>query len=151
MTTPITSTRPESLGFDSTRLARIAPVMKARVDSGQHAGISTLVARRGNIVHFEQTGVRDRATNSPMSRDTIFRIYSMTKPVVCTALMMLFEEGRFLLSDFVSKFIPAFANVKVYGELLADPIRPIMIRDLFTHTSGLTYDFLEDTPVSAMY
>jgi CubicO group peptidase (beta-lactamase class C family) len=125
--------------------------MKARVDGGQQAGINTLVARGGNIVHFEQTGVRDKATNSPMSRDTIFRIYSMTKPVVCTALMTLFEEGRFLLSDFVSKFIPAFANVKVYGEVLADPIRPITIRDLFTHTSGLTYDFLEDTPVSAMY
>jgi CubicO group peptidase (beta-lactamase class C family) len=151
MTTPITTISPESQGFDSTRLALIVRVMKARVDSGQYAGISTLVARRGNIVHFEQTGVRDKATNSPMSRDTIFRIYSMTKPVVCTALMTLFEEGRFLLSDFVSKFIPAFANVKVYGEVLADPIRPITIRDLFTHTSGLTYDFLEDTPVSGMY
>jgi CubicO group peptidase (beta-lactamase class C family) len=145
---------PEALGFSSLRLARIRPAMQAYVDSGKFAGISTLLARRGQIIHFEQVGVRDKVTQAPMAADTIFRVYSMTKPVVCTALMTLYEEGRFHLFDPVAKFLPAFANVKVWagdGKPLADPVRPVLIRDLFTHTAGLTYNFLEDTPVSAMY
>jgi len=128
--------------------------MQAYVDSGKFAGISTLLARRGQIVHFEQVGARDKTTRAPMSADTIFRVYSMTKPVVCTALMTLYEEGRFHLFEPVARFLPAFAKVKVWagdGKPLADPVRPVLIRDLFTHTSGLTYNFLEDTPVSAMY
>ena len=128
--------------------------MQAYVDSGKFAGISTLLGRRGQIVYFEQVGARDKATQAPMSADTIFRVYSMTKPVVCTALMTLYEEGRFHLFEPVAKFLPAFAKVKVWagdGKPLADPVRPILIRDLFTHTAGLTYNFLEDTPVSAMY
>jgi CubicO group peptidase (beta-lactamase class C family) len=145
---------PEAVGFSSQRLARIQPAMQAYVDSGKFAGVSTLLARRGQIVHFQQVGTRDKVTQAPMSADTIFRIYSMTKPVVCTALMTLYEEGRFQLFDPLAKFIPAFAKVKVWageGKPLVDPVRPILIRDLFTHTSGLTYNFLEDTPVSAMY
>jgi CubicO group peptidase (beta-lactamase class C family) len=128
--------------------------MQAFVDSGKFAGISTLLARRGRIVYFQHAGVRDKTTQAPMAADTIFRVYSMTKPVVCTALMTLYEEGRFQLFDPVAKFLPAFGKVRVYagdGKSLADPVRPILIRDLFTHTAGLTYSFLEDTPVSALY
>jgi CubicO group peptidase (beta-lactamase class C family) len=128
--------------------------MQAYVDSGEFSGITTLIARRGHIVHFEHTGVRDKITQAPLDPSTIFRIYSMTKPIVCTALMTLYEEARFHLLDPLAKYIPAFAKVKVWngdGQALADPVRPIFIRDLFTHTAGLTYDFLEDTAVSKMY
>ncbi|HKD05614.1 MAG TPA: serine hydrolase domain-containing protein [Bryobacteraceae bacterium] len=145
---------PESQGFDSRRLARIRPKMQTYVDTGNFSGITTLIARRGKVVHFDHTGVRDKAGQQPLDSSTIFRIYSMTKPVVCTALMTLYEEARFHLSDPIAKYLPAFAKVKVWdGEAqpLVNPVRPILIRDLFTHTAGLTYNFLEDTPVSRMY
>ncbi len=145
---------PESQGFDARRLARIKPRMQAYVDSGHFSGITTALARRGHVVHFENCGVRDKASPAPFDSATIFRIYSMTKPVVSTALMTLFEEARFQLVEPVAKYLPAFAKVKVWsgdGQPLANPVRPILIRDLFTHTAGLTYNFLEDTPVSKMY
>jgi len=143
----------ESQGFNVLRLARIKPKMQAYVDSGNFSGITTLIARRGQIVHFEHTGVRDNSTQAPLDSSTIFRIYSMTKPIVCTALMTLYEEAKFHLFDPLGKYLPDFAKVKVWdnGQSLADPVRPILIRDLFTHTAGLTYNFLEDTPVSKMY
>ncbi len=128
--------------------------MQAYVDSGNFYGITTLLARRGRTVHFEHTGVRDKATEAPLDASAVFRIYSMTKPIVCTALMTLYEEARFQLFEPIAKYLPEFAKVKVWngeGRPLADPVRPILIRDLFTHTSGLTYGFLEDTPVSAIY
>ena len=116
-------------------------------------GISTLIARRGRIVHAEQVGWRDKEARAPMSADTIFRLYSMTKPVVCVALMTLLEEGRFRLVDPLANYIPAFGGVKVREADggLVDPKRPILLRDLMTHTSGLTYHFVEETPVSKMY
>jgi CubicO group peptidase (beta-lactamase class C family) len=128
--------------------------MQSYVDSGNFSGITTLLARRGNIIHFDHCGVRDMASHEPLDASTIFRIYSMTKPVVCTALMTLYEEARFHLFEPVAKYLPAFGKVKVWngdGEPLVDPVRPMLIRDLFTHTAGLTYNFLEDTPVSKMY
>jgi CubicO group peptidase (beta-lactamase class C family) len=148
------SAAPESQGFSARRLARIKPKMQAYVDSGEFSGITTLIARRGHIVHFEHTGVRDKTTQAPLDLSTVFRIYSMTKPIICTALMTLYEEARFHLLDPLAKYLPAFAKVKVWNgdsQALADPLRPIFIRDLFTHTAGLTYNFLEDTPVSKMY
>jgi CubicO group peptidase (beta-lactamase class C family) len=152
---PITQiAAPESQGFDPRRLARIKPKMQAHVDSGNFSGITTLLARRGKIIHFDHSGVRDKASQEPLDSSTIFRIYSMTKPIVCTALMTLYEEARFHLFDPLTKYFPAFAKVKVWngdGQPLVDPVRPILIRDLFTHTAGLTYSFLEDTPVSKMY
>lgn len=150
--TPIAAS--DSAGFDARRLARIRPKMQEYVDSGNFAGITTLLARRGRVVHFEHTGVRDKTTQAALDASTIFRIYSMTKPIVCTALMTLYEEARFQLFEPIAKYLPAFAKVKVWngeGRSLIDPVRPILIRDLFTHTSGLTYNFLEDTPVSGMY
>lgn len=148
---------PEAVGFNAERLARIKPVMQSYVDERGFAGISTLLARRGKVVHFEQVGYQDRASKTPLAPDTIYRIYSMTKPIICTALMTLFEEGRFQLFDPVAKFLPSFAKLRVHTTTASgdsrevDLERPVLVRDLFTHTSGLTYNFLTDTPVSAMY
>jgi CubicO group peptidase (beta-lactamase class C family) len=128
--------------------------MQTYVDSGNFSGITTLLARRGKIIHFDHSGVRDMASQEPLDASAIFRIYSMTKPIVCTALMTLYEEARFHLLDPIAKYLPAFAKVKVWNgddQPFVDPVRPILIRDLFTHTAGLTYNFLEDTPVSKMY
>lgn len=148
---------PEEVGMSSKRLELIKLTMQAYVDQKKIAGLSTMVARRGKIVHFEQVGQMDIEANKPMSGDAIFRIYSMTKPIVCVALMILYEQGRFQLFDPIAKFIPAFDALKVLesdaagGTREVDLVRPITIRDLLRHTSGLTYDFLEDSPVSDLY
>ena len=102
--------RPKSVGMSRRRLELIKPVMQSYVDRGVFAGIETLIARRGKIVHAESFGWRDKEAGSPMSADTIFRLYSMTKPIICTALMTLFEEGRCRLVDPVAKYIPAFVG-----------------------------------------
>lgn len=148
---------PEKVGFSTDRLERVRPVMQAYVDQKKLPGVITLVSRRGKVVHFERFGLMDIEANKPMQADTIFRIYSMTKPITCVAMMMLYEEGRFQLDDPISKFIPAFADVKVFGKTndgkikLSDLEREITIRDLMTHTSGLTYGSFEASPVAAMY
>jgi CubicO group peptidase (beta-lactamase class C family) len=153
----VTIESPESLGFSSQRLSRIAPVMRSYVEQRGFPGISTMLARRGRVVHFEQVGWQDRESQTPLTADTIYRIYSMTKPIVCTALMTLYEEGRFQLFDPLSKFLPAFEKLKVLeGAASADTrhvdlARPITVRDLMTHTSGLTYNFLFDSPVCELY
>ena len=153
----MTITSPESVGFSSKRLARIKPIMQSYVDQHGFAGISTMLARRGHVVHFEQVGWQDRESQTALAPDTIFRIYSMTKPIVCAAFMTLYEEGRFQLFDPVAKFLPAFSKVKVLSQTTTsnaqevDLIRPITLRDLLTHTAGLTYDFLTDSPVSELY
>ncbi|MEM8859390.1 MAG: serine hydrolase domain-containing protein [Chloroflexota bacterium] len=148
---------PESVGMSSERLARIRPGLQPYIDNGMLRGMSTMVVRKGKIVHFEQMGHMDKEADKPMEADTIFRIYSMTKPMAAVALMMLYEQGKFLLSDPVAKFIPAFAQTKVLesiedGELkAADLNQPITITHLLTHTSGLTYGWLEDTQASELY
>ena len=144
---------PESVGMSRSRLERIGPAMRAYVDRGTYAGVSTLIARRGIVVHEEQIGFQDKEAGAPMTSDTIFRLYSMTKPIVCAALMTLYEEGRFRLVDPVAKYIPAFANVKVRAEdgSLVSPARPMNVRDLMAHTSGLTYHFMRASPVGEMY
>ena len=144
---------PETVGMSARRLERVRPAMQAYVDRGVYAGVSTLIARRGVVVHAGHFGWRDKEAQSPMTAATIFRLYSMTKPIVCTGLMTLYEEGRFQLIDPVAKYIPAFGGVKALDAdgALVDPARPITVRDLMTHTSGLTYHFLEDSPVSRIY
>jgi CubicO group peptidase (beta-lactamase class C family) len=148
---------PEAVGFSSERLARIKPVMQSYVDQHGFAGISTMLARRGHVIHFEQVGWQDRESQTAILPDTIFRIYSMTKPIVSAALMTLFEEGRFRLFDPLAKFLPAFGKMRVLTKTTNsdvqefDLIRPITLRDLLTHTAGLTYDFLVDSPVSELY
>ncbi|MGB9346330.1 MAG: serine hydrolase domain-containing protein [Ilumatobacteraceae bacterium] len=146
-------TSPEAVGMSSARLERIAPVMESYVTERGVVGISTMIARRGEIVHDEQFGFQDREAGVPMAPDTIFRIYSMTKPVVSTALMMLHEEGLFQLEHPVAQYLPAFGGTKVLADdgNLVDQIRPMQIRDLLSHTSGLTYDFMADNPVAQMY
>ena len=144
---------PEQVGLSASRLARIATRMRHYVDQKKLAGIVTLVARRGGVAHFEKFGYQDLSSGTPIELDTIFRIYSMTKPVTSVALMMLFERGLVRLSDPVSKFVPEFKQVKVYvgaGEL-ADLEREITVHDLLTHTAGLSYDFFFDSPVDALY
>lgn len=147
------NTDPESVGMSPARLERIVPALGCHVDRGDIAGFSTLVSRRGQIVHSEQHGHRDREAGIDMTEDTIFRIYSMTKPIVSTALMLLHEEGRFQLEHPVATYLPAFAHTKVLAldGSLVEQVRPMEVRDLLTHTSGLTYDFMTDTPVAGMY
>lgn len=144
---------PASVGMSSARLARIAPVMESYVNERGVAGISTMISRRGQIVHAEQFGFQDVEAGMPMSPDTIFRIYSMTKPIVSTALMLLHEEGAFQLEQPVAQYLPAFAATKVLAAdgSLVDQARPMQIRDVLSHTSGLTYDFMSDNPVAQMY
>jgi len=150
-------TDPARVGFDAQRLARIRPKMQNYVDRGVFAGISTMLARRGEIVHFEQVGYAERESQTPLGADAIYRIYSMTKPIICTALMILYEEGRFQLFDPVAKYLPALGKVQVLvadgngGTRLEAPAQPMTIQQLFTHTAGLTYNFLEDSPVCQMY
>ncbi|MFK7801647.1 MAG: serine hydrolase domain-containing protein [Anaerolineae bacterium] len=144
---------PEDHGFDPGRLNRINLLMERYIDSSKMAGMVTLVARQGEIIHLETHGYADLDSQKQMELDTIFRIFSMTKPITGAALMIALEEGWFHVMDPVSKYIPEFADVKVWqdGELV-DPIRPMTIQDLYRHTSGLTYGGLfSDHPVANMY
>jgi CubicO group peptidase (beta-lactamase class C family) len=144
---------PEEFGFSPDRLKRIGTVMQRYVDQRTLAGIVTLVARRGGVVHFEKFGYQDIETSKPMELDTIFRIYSMTKPITSVALMMLFEHGLVRLTDPVTKFIPEFSKLKIFvseGKLV-DLEREITIHGLLTHTAGLSYGDDEDSPVDGLY
>jgi len=148
---------PEQVGLSAQRLDRVRKWMSGWVDSGRLAGMVTVVMRRGELAFAETAGKADVERNKAMRPDTIFRIYSMTKPLTSTAIMMLYEEGRFQLDDPISKFIPRFANPRVYaggsrGKIDSVPAeREITFRDLLTHTSGLTYGFMESNPVDALY
>jgi CubicO group peptidase (beta-lactamase class C family) len=150
------SISPENVGFSSERLERIGPMMQAYVDRKELPGLITLIARKGKIVHFGKFGLMDIETNKPMQADTIFRIYSMTKPIVSVATMMLVEEGRLMLGDPVGKYLPAFANQSVLverdGRFDLEPAqRETTVHDLLRHTSGLTYEFLGTGPVHQRY
>jgi CubicO group peptidase (beta-lactamase class C family) len=137
---------PESVGVSSDRLRRLDAGMQRFVDEGRLAGVSTLLARRGKIVNFNAYGKKNVSAPEPIQRDTIFRIYSMTKPVTGVAMMMLFEEGKWRLDDPVSRHIPEFAKMQVYtGEnadgtmKLEDARRSMTMRELMTHSAGLGY------------
>lgn len=148
-------TRPEDVGMSSERLARIASGMKRLIDEQKIPGAVTLVARRGQVVHFEAIGQRDINSGLPMERNTIFRLYSQSKPVTGVAVMILFEEGHFLLSDPVSKYLPEFESLMVATRTGPDSVdidpaaRPMTIHHLLTHTSGLTYEFLPSVVAQA--
>jgi CubicO group peptidase (beta-lactamase class C family) len=148
-------TSPESVGMSASRLERITSALQKYVDERGYPGFTTLVSRRGKLVHAGLVGWQDREADVPLAENTIYRYYSMTKPIICTALMTLFEEGRFQLVDPVAKWIPAFGATKIAGPggTLEDqsPLRPMQIRDVMSHTSGLTYDFLDDFPVAEQY
>ena len=148
---------PESVGFSSERLERLHALMEQAVDRREVAGAITLLARHGRIVDFRTYGDRDLATGAPMTKDTIFRDYSMTKPVTGAAMMILFEEGKWLPNDPIAKYIPEFAHLKVYNGaaadgnmILADPVHPPTMAELMSHTAGFTYGFFGNTPVDKM-
>ena len=148
--TDLPTAAPEDLGFSSERLARIGPVIKGEIDKGQYPGAVVLVARKGKIVFFDSFGQLDPASGKPMTKDAIFRLYSMTKPYTSVAAMMLMEEGRLRVTDPVSKYIPAFAKLEV-SVASTDPYtgvakyfnvpvdREVTIQDLLRHTSGFVY------------
>ena len=142
--------KPESVGLSSERLARISSVVQRDIDAKRISGAVTLVVRHGQVAWFEAQGMADREAGVPMQKDSIFRICSMSKPITSTAVMMLYEEGKFLLEDPVSKYLPEFKNSRVLvkpanGQPYTIPAsREITIRDLLRHTSGLTYNWNGD-------
>lgn len=153
---------PASVGFSADRLARIGARLKADSEAGTIPGAVVLVAREGKIAYFEAFGVQDPQTKAKMSRDSIFRIYSMTKPIVTAAAMMQVEEGRYHISDAVAKFIPSFSKVQVGVEKpgvdgakptleLVAPRRAMNVQDLMRHSSGITYGFFGVGVVKGMY
>ena len=153
----LTPVKPESVGFSSERLERLHALMQKEVDEKQFSGIVTLLARHGKVVDFRAYGVRDIASGAPMTKDTIFRDFSMTKPVIGVAMMILYEQGKWLPSDPISKFIPEFANLKVFkgvdasGKMiLVDPDHAPTMRELMTHTAGFSAGN-SGTVVDAMY
>ena len=148
---------PELVGMSTERLSNIGVKLQRYVSEERVAGFVTLVARDSEIVHFEACGYRDAEQQLPMALDTIFRIYSMTKPITSIALMMLYEQGKFQLFEPVSRYIPAFGSSKVWvgqgytGPQLAPQNPPMTIQHLLTHTAGLSYGFFYDTPIDEMY
>jgi CubicO group peptidase (beta-lactamase class C family) len=153
------SPSPAAHSFSHEKLARVGDYIRNEIATGKIPGAIMLIQQHGKPVYFESFGVRDVATRLPMTPDTIFRLYSMSKPVTSVAAMMLVEEGKLSLEDPVSKYIPAFADTKVgvetsgeNGTLALEPVhRPITIEDLLRHTSGLTYGFYGDSAVRKLY
>jgi CubicO group peptidase (beta-lactamase class C family) len=142
---------PVEVGLSAEALARIGPAMQQLVDEGATAGVMTLVARRGVVVHWEAHGSRVLG-GEPLEPNDIFRIYSMTKPITSTAVMILVEDGVLGLDDPLAAYLPAFDGIQVYDDgALRAPSRAITIRDLLRHTSGLTYGIFGDSPVDRMY
>ena len=142
--------KPESVGLSAERLERITTVVQRDIDDKRIAGAVTLVVRRGHVAWFRAQGLSDREAAKPMPADAMFRICSMTKPITSVAVMMLYEEGKFLLDDPVSKYLPEFKNPKVLvkpasGQPYTIPAtKEITIRDLLRHTSGITYQWNDD-------
>jgi len=150
-------TKPESAGFSAERLKRLDAAMQSFVDEKQLAGIVTLLARHGKIVQQKTFGHQDIASAKPMQMDTIFRIYSMTKPITGVAMMILYEEGKWKPGDPVAKYIPEFEGLQVYagetdGQLkFAKPAHPPTVGELMSHTAGFSYGLFGNTPVDKLY
>lgn len=144
--------KPEKVGMSSTRLSKISVLGDRYVQSGHYSGVVTLIARKGKVVHSKAHGRYGVANQKKLEEDTLFRIYSMTKPITAVAAMILYEEGKFQMNDPVSKYLPEFSEQKILidGELHT-PKSPMKMRQLFTHTAGLTYGFSADNPVEVAY
>lgn len=154
----LTVVKPETVGFSSERLENLHKLMQQAVDQKQIAGIVTILARHGKVVDYRTYGVSDLASGAPINKDAIFRDFSMTKPITGVDMMILYEQGKWLPSDPIAKFIPEFAHLKVYkgvgadGKMiLVDPDHPPTMRELMSHTAGFTYGFFGNTPVDKMY
>tara|TARA_B100000676_G_scaffold104450_1_gene104236 strand:+ start:49 stop:1308 length:1260 start_codon:yes stop_codon:yes gene_type:complete len=149
-------TTPEAVGLSGDRLQRITPWMADYVASGKLPGCLTAVMRRGKLAYLAHTGMADPDIGRPVDEETVFRIYSMTKPIVSAAAMTFFEEGRFQLDDPVARFLPEFADTPVWvdgegGDMRTEPpAEPMKIWHLLTHTAGLVYGARNDTPVGAL-
>jgi CubicO group peptidase (beta-lactamase class C family) len=155
-TPPLPQVRPDQIGLSPARLQRMSDAFKREIDKGTVPGVTVMVARRGQIGWFEAIGRQNPAASQPMAKNTIFRIFSMTKPIVSLGIMMLLEDGHFLLNEPVAKFIPEFAKQKVgiehNGRLeLVALQRPMTIQDLLRHTSGITYDHTGNSLVQQLY
>lgn len=159
-TTPVLKeSSPESVGFSAQRLARLDTALNTWVKDGWINGAVALIARDGKIVYYKATGYNNLETKEALKRDDIFRIASQTKAITSVGVMMLYEEGKFLLEDPVSKFIPSFANATVLDKFNAKDTtyttipakRPITIRDLLTHTSGIGYAQIGSLAENAIY
>src|SRR5262245_26721712 len=154
--------KPEVVGLSSKRLERLTTTLKADVEKGRIPGAVMLIERKGKVAYFESFGMRDKAKGAPMTKDAIFRIYSMTKPITSVATMMLAEEGRFRLNDPIARHLPAMANLKV-GVEKPNPeggaptveqvpaTRQPTVQDLLRHTSGLTYGVFGRGAVKTLY
>jgi CubicO group peptidase (beta-lactamase class C family) len=156
-TTPALATAsPESVGISSERLARLTAAINREVASGKLPGGVAMISRRGKVAYFEALGKLDPTRDEPMAKDSIFRIYSMTKPIVSVAAMMLVEQGRLLLTNPLAAYIPEFAALKVAVEKdgateLVPLRRPINVQDLLRHTAGFTYHFMGASPIHQQY
>jgi CubicO group peptidase (beta-lactamase class C family) len=150
--------RPESVGFSSQRLEQLHALMQQAVDQKKIAGIVTILARHGKVIDYRTYGEATLGSGVPIAKDAIFRDFSMTKPITGVAMMMLYEQGKWLPSDPISKYIPEFAHLKVYNGvdasgnvILVDPDHAPTMRELMSHTAGFTYGFFGNTPVDKMY
>ncbi len=149
---------PEEVGLSPDQLARLDAKMHSYVDSGKTGGVVTLIARHGKIAHFDAYGWADRETQQPMERGTVVRMFSMTKPVASVALLMLYEEGKFQLTDPLEKYIPEYADVMVFKgrdasgkAILEKPKRKITIQDVFRHTAGFSYGDFGDAELTKAF
>ena len=155
--------KPEEVGLSSSRLARLTEVLKDNIAKGEIPGAVLLVARNGKIAYFESLGQLDPQAKTPMRKDAIFRIYSMSKPITTVAAMLLFEDAAFTLADPIGKYLPSLAKMQVAIDnnpdseedpsklTLVPAAKPISVHDLLRHTSGLTYSFFGTTPVKKLY
>ena len=157
MPVPAITAEPKDVGFDADRLARITSHFKTYVDDGRLPGWAIAVSRNGETPYLETYGKRDMESGAPVELDTVYRFYSMSKPITSVAAMILFEEGKLELTDPVSKFIPSFADTRVYSKGPANnpgtvpQQQPMTVHNLLTHTSGLTYGFLYASGVDHLY
>lgn len=149
---------PADVGLSADRMQNLKSHIASYVDSGRLVGATTLVAKKGKIAHFETYGQLNKESGIDMPEDAVFRIYSMTKPITGVGLMMLWEEGKFKLDDPVSKYLPEFANQRVFaganedGSFQTVPVKKeATIRNLLTHTAGLTYGVFGNTPIDQLY
>ncbi len=150
--------KPESVGFSSERLERLHALMQRVTENKAIPGAVTILARHGKVIDYRAYGLRDVASGAPVTKDTIFRDFSMSKPITGVAMMILYEEGKWLPSDPISKYVPEFAHLKVFAGvdadgkmILEDPKHPPTMHGLMTHTAGFTYGYFGNTPVDKLY
>ena len=155
---PVELVAPETVGMSSDRLERLKARLQIELDNEVTGGIQVLIARRGKVAMYEHLGYANVEEMKPITAESLFRIYSMTKPVVGTAMMMLYEEGFYSMNDPIAKHIPEFGELMVFagvdenGEMqLENPVRPPTIQDLMMHTAGFTYGFFGNSPVDRLY